>query len=79
MSKAGSQLPKGTVIYFAGSMLNGIVWRSEVRTDRWFQYLELIFDPKDGLWATDFTRRIWKEFPHRHPHCSLFEMLYKKL
>jgi len=43
------------------------------------QYLKFIFDENDKLWATEWVREIWSAHPHRHPHASLFTLLYKKL
>jgi hypothetical protein len=44
-----------------------------------YSTLQYEFDPNDGRWDTDLARKIWKMFPHFHPHCTLFEMFYKKL
>ena len=79
--RRGSELPEGTVVYITGFVKAFRVWQSTIkrqynpfRTD-----LEYTFDPKDELWATKQVREIWDEHPCRHPYCTLFGILYKKL
>ena len=77
--KIGNELPIGTIIYYFNDSLKATY---RVKLDRPHNTgfrLFYIFDPKDGLWASENLRKIWECNPERHPQCSLFGMLYKKL
>jgi hypothetical protein len=76
MIKGDDELPIGTHIYYVGSR-NRVTY-AEVQYD--IEYSKnYIFDSNDGLWATKFARSRWEKYPQQHPHCTLFEILYKKL
>ena len=74
-----SLLPEGTVAYkveFIGKYY--VVWKTTIN-HAIGRRLVFIYDPRDGLWATEWVRDIWKGNPWQHPHVSLFTLLYKKL
>ena len=77
--KIYSQLELGTVLYLVAfaERFPG-VWRSTIKPGG-YNTTKFIFDDSDKLWATEWAREIWKYHPHRHPHTSLFVLLYKKL
>ena len=76
-SMRGDDLPSGTVVYYVTSSINeGISHRI---IDHYLYHITYVFDLKDGLWASAFTRRLWELRPYRHPHCTLFAILYKNL
>ena len=71
----GNDLPSGTYIYYYANddtTWMGIIGLGDFR-------LYYIYSYDDGLWATDKARDVWKRHPHRHPHITLFGILYKKL
>lgn len=70
-TRAGHDLPKGiNLFYFSSKRLQPTFSKHKRRI---FLYH---FDPKDELWATATVRGFWKEYPHLHPHVTLFEILY---
>jgi hypothetical protein len=77
--KRGSDLPIGTVVYsvFTHERDHIRLLRSTTPSD--YDLMEYIYDPIDGLWATQWVREVWKKCSHLHPSCTLFEMLNKKL
>lgn len=78
MKKLGGELPADTVVYYAGkNQPRRIVIGDSVLMA--MPHLEFIYDDSDCLWATRWSRECWNEYPHFHPHCSLFFMLYKNL
>ena len=78
LSKYGSEFPPGSLVYFMSA--NGrceIIFGPRVIQPYTSNYIFYFED--DGLWATECVRHNWKINAHRHPHCTLFRMLYKKL
>jgi len=51
--------------------------RTNLRYDE--AYYLFMYDPKDGLWATQGVRKVWNDKPHLHPHYTLFQALYNIL
>ena len=82
-AKKGNELPIDTVVYFGGGFTDSIsnlsVLPCKIGSYSWKDTISCIFDPNDGLWATQYARMIWKTNHELHPHASLFEILYKKL
>ena len=72
-----SLLPEGTVVYKYNFIYHAI--RRTTINHAYVSRLVFIYDPKDELWATELVRDIWKRDIYRHPHCTLFVLLYKKL
>jgi hypothetical protein len=67
-----SALPPGTAYFECGNIRTIAASNSNLR-------FCIVFDPNDGLYATPYSRSLWKEFPYKHPHALLFEILYNKL
>ena len=64
----GYLLPTGTTVYFNHAS-------KVLQCGDFFSYLDYVYDPNDGLWASDSTRLFWAKFPHIHPHATLFSIL----
>jgi hypothetical protein len=71
----GRDLPVGTVVYWSPQMG---VYRTELATYL-NSHIIFVFDPNDGLFASEYSREYWRDYPYRHPHCTLFQMIYNKL
>ena len=88
--KQGSELPEGTKVYLRMGTYNnrdgtGVYLRispSHPMHGTIHKNLDLcsfIYDPKDEMWATYYTRKFWLTYPHLHSHSTLFDLLSKKL
>ena len=69
MIMQGFELPEGTEVYV------GLV-RTTTHPINQVDHEHFIFDSRDGLWASSFTRKHWMKHPRRHPNCTLFDLLY---
>jgi hypothetical protein len=78
LAKKGCELPADTDVYLIRLKRNS-VYAYKMQIWSFATTCDFIFDPSDGLWATINVRKHWKNNPHRHPHCSLFQLLNKKL
>ena len=76
-AKRGEDLPCGTVGYYVTSSLNEWIGHKIIEID--IDHITYLFDPRDGLWASALTRKIWELRPYNHPLCTLFAILYKNL
>jgi hypothetical protein len=76
MTNGYNKLPIGTHLYYVGSR-NRITYNI-VRANNEYSK-NYIFDSNDGLWATQWARKIWEKQPCQHPNCTLFDILNKKL
>lgn len=92
ITKKGDKLEKGTEVYMLECYRKdprgirhyliqknyiGQLRRNELTLD--LEYYKFIFDPLDGLWATDGVRKAWVKKPFLHPHFTLFDAIYSKL
>lgn len=71
--KWGHQMPQDAMVY---------VWThypKERSIDPHNNQMFYIYDPADGLWASDVVRYFWRTHPHLHPHTTLFGLLHQKL
>jgi len=68
ISREGYELPEGTIVYLG-------LERTTVEPINRVENVQFVFDPRDGLWATSFTRNHWMKHPRRHPNCTLFDLL----
>lgn len=75
----GKDLPGGTPLYCVRTTCNQFSFVRIIKDNSLAYVQDYIFDPNDGLWATEFVRAYWKREPQYHPHCALFYLLYKKL
>jgi hypothetical protein len=72
----GYKLPQGTIIYYCNGLT---VFRKEIR-GKLPDILGLVnFCLVGDFWATKSAIGFWYSYPHRHPHSTLFGILYKKL
>jgi hypothetical protein len=78
-TKAGWELLVGTVLYYMRSPYDAQEVYRIVKTEGRFYGCNYIFDPNDKLWATKLVRITWDRKNHHHPHCTLFQILHKKL
>ena len=69
----GNMIPKGTIVHWHPR--NNSAYRSENAHPR----IIYVYDPIDGLLASQCTREYWIKMPWLHPHCTLFRMLYERL
>jgi hypothetical protein len=76
--KGAYELPLCTVVYISAHKVHPIVWRTELEAYT-YRFVKFVYDPHDGLWATKYTRKVWGILPDLHPHCTLFQHLYKNL
>ena len=67
-----SELPPGTAYFEAGRLRSIATGNTELK-------FIVMFDPNDGLYATPYTRDLWRKNPCKHPHALLFDLLYEKL
>jgi len=68
--KWGDELPPLTNVY----VMSWSPVKCTIDKD-YFHYLFFY----DGVWATSSVREFWEKYPHRHPNCTLFELLTEKL
>lgn len=67
-----NELPPGTAYFEAGRIRSIATGNSELK-------FIVMFDPNDDLYATPYTRELWRKNPCEHPHALLFDLLYEKL
>lgn len=82
MERLRSELETGTVVYileFPYSRRSIRKYQIDYFSVVKFHRYIYIYDPQDGLWATEGVRRVWRKHIFLHPHCTLFALLYKKL
>lgn len=81
IKKNEKDLPKGTTVYlsYGASYEQPYAWKYVVWESKFFYNINYIFNPEDGLWATKLVRKIWKDRPSQHPHCTLYNIIYKYL
>ena len=81
-TKYEPDLPEGTLVYSVGCISGQLTVLSKtIKKDVLHKLngVACIFNPEDGLWATKWARQVWELYPYQHPHCTLFELLHKKL
>jgi len=72
----GYDLPTSTFVYVYAGQYTVL----KVKSNKYgFAYLKYHFNLQDELYATESVREYWKRYPEKHPHATLFEILYKKL
>jgi hypothetical protein len=81
--KRDEELPEGTPVYSTWCVSSKLSVLCTTIKKGSPSYNTYTFDPKDGLWATSWARKLWeiywRDHPYRHPNVTLFEILYKKL
>ena len=77
--KRGNLLPHGSIVYFTNNMEYGVIVKCAAIETLRYNQIYFVCDDGDGLWATHSVRNLWEASPELHPHCSLFQLLYKKL
>jgi hypothetical protein len=92
VSKKGDKLEKGIEVYLLEcyrkdsrgrahyliqKKLIGQKRRNKYTLD--LEYYTFIYDPLDGLWATDGVRKAWIKKPFLHPRFTLFDAIYREL
>ena len=69
--KRGYELPEDTMVY---------VWTTHQPVKRKlhadFDFCTFVFDSKDEIWASKFTRKFWEMNPSLRPNTTLFDILY---
>ena len=75
---AGNFVKEDTSIYlYRYDKMGSYTLRIELKKYPYkLENLHLAYDPIDGLWATARVRSFWKRYPHKHPHATLFGILY---
>lgn len=73
----GSELPNGTVVYV--KYHRDKTYHKVMSEQSSYRHLEFIYDPNDGLFASELAREYWNDRPQYHPCLTLFYLLYKKL
>ena len=79
--KKGSEIPATTNVYITNTIYTQDCTQIYVQKVRASDYsiLTFVFYSSDGLWASINARDFWAKYPDRHPYCTLFGLLYKKL
>ena len=76
--KRGNELPEGTIVYiYCDTEITRCI---QISHDLQWCAIHFTYEfGDDGLWATPYLRKVWREHPRFHPQCTLFDRLYKKL